>query len=744
MNNLSSKIFSTRSDSLRALFNTKKKSTFSEVVRDASSHPLHRRAQILNAMLVSEVENAYSSLQEAENLLSKMTDIAENVPFFRGVKRKIIAQDITVSVSHDTIIRILESRRFKRLLHQVYSPLEMPSKMTSSNGKEETALLLALRTKRGQAALGKILESNSGRASASLSDDDVVYLTETVNEILHESGFRLFAIGNAVNEEGSGLFHHQDVAHRWHFRHTSTIRDAPLSVDSTHYKDQRLHGEMFYQAHLGEHLDKLSVRSKNVHDDGDAVTRVNKHYFSSKQLHYQVRLNLKLSPLIHTSNVTVHVEKQKQEDTLKSTADLTDTMQAVELVNECHGKEVSVLQQIFQNNDLVGHTTGTHAFSSVADPHTPSLSPQESSDNLAPDIDAHVEDIQQQSPDSGHSSVSHSEHGQSTDSNSLVSPNSPSDSPPDSRPSSPASEQSLALSLQYDKPVEETGLHSRFDQDQPVPSPNDQTSSQPPPSTTTSPEDQGSGDSMEPATYSDGVPHANIQEIENQGGEDSHSHSQRPRSQGTVSEHNTQQSLHDANLNSEDSTSFTMSKYKKSFTKIEEKPEIIHIFPSVAGPRSPSSGPENSLSYSSAFNNYHVEHPVHQQHSSDSGNPSHSSSQDSRCNQSFRAYSETLDPSSSPRSNSPSTSPRPTALAEEESREPGTTHEIQESRPSPNDRSSSPVLPNVSSRSPSPDQLDSDISSHSSDNEWSDNEHFHAAVAAQECASGVFVPGSWW
>ncbi|CAI8019665.1 hypothetical protein GBAR_LOCUS11807 [Geodia barretti] len=717
--------------------------------------------------------------------------------YYRHRVKKEITRDVTITISRDRIICIIGSKIFKTILHAVYSPLELPSKVITSSDKEMVALLLAFRTKRGQAVLSKLL--NSEMQTASVSDTDMVYLTDTVNLILHGNGFQALTIGTAVGEAEDSLFSFPNERHclnsgfttqRRHLlqhRRRSTVRDAFSS--------------------FRESLHKISAHSKRIHTDDDDDVILNKDYttiYSSFSEYPQQSKVPNLAKMTRPSlTVTANVEESKlepdknlnDEDELQtSAADLANTAimlfkkgsavisaAATELDDEVfkfHGIEVPFQCQNLQNNGCRVSTTDVRVFSSNADPRTPSLSPQNSHDSISSgDEDFDREEVVQQpfsSEDSGNlsHSVSYSQHGQTAHSISLVSDSSPAtNSPPSSPhaeitppssphaeltpPSSPHAELSPPLSLPYFQPVEETGPPCSIEEQQISPL-NDAIPSQVTPSITSSQEDQSSSESSQTTPDSDEGWPANSQ-IETVNGT-------RVREDAVLlvgphlmpsvqdcndnlspgSEYNPQQSPHQQDY--ANSNSYYQQMQSTANGQIETKAKKIECFAGVAGPRSPSSSPENSLSISSL-----IQQPGPQQYLSDSGNSSHTDSRNSAPNQSSpRAYSErngsTSSSSSRSRSNPPSShldlsAPPSLPIApaiDEQGCQPSSTNELQHQRPSPNDRFPSTQFSSISSRSSSSEFV-SDISRHLSDSEF-----FTAAVdvADNRSTPSVLVSGN--
>ena len=753
-------------------------------------------------------EKCYENDSQAVNqALLPSSVMATYLPYRRSVEKEI-ARDVTVPISCDGIIHIIGSKMFKTILHAVYSPLELPSKVITSSDKEMVALLLAFRTKRGQAVLSKLL--NSEMQTASVSDTDMVYLTDTVNSILHGNGFQALTIGTAVGEAEDSLFSFPNERHclnsgfttqRRHLlqhRRRSTVRDAFSS--------------------FRESLHKISAHSKRIRTDDDDDVILNKDYttiYSSFSEYPQQSKVPNLAKMTRPSlTVTANVEESKlepdknlnDEDELQtSAADLANTVNhaimlfkkgsavisaaATELDDEVykfHGIEVPFQCQNLQNNGCRVSTTDVRVFSSNADPRTPSLSPQNSHDSISSgDEDFDREEVVQQpfsSEDSGNLShpVSYSQHGQTAHSISLVSDSSPAtNSPPSSPhaeitppssphaeltpPSSPHAELSPPLSLPYFQPVEETGPPCSIEEQQISPL-NDAIPSQVTPSITSFQEDQSSSESSQTTPDSDEGWPANSQ-IETVNGT-------RVREDAVLlvgphlmpsvqdcndnlspgSEYNPQQSPHQQDYANSNSHCQQMQSTALDFGifvtngQIETKAKKIECFAGVAGPRSPSSSPENSLSISSL-----IQQPGPQQYLSDSGNSSHTDSRNSAPNQSSpRAYSErygsTSSSSSRSRSNPPSShldlsAPPSLPIApaiDEQGCQPSSTNELQHQRPSLNDRFSSTQFSSISSRSSSSEFV-SDISRHLSDSEF-----FTAAVdvADNRSTPSVLVSGN--
>jgi hypothetical protein len=88
-------------------------------------------------------------------------------------------------VSYSTVLNLVETKEFYLLLRTIFYPKMLPKFISSfSNQKEIMALALALRTKRGQAALAKFVERCN--RNNRVFDRDVVLLTNAVNQVLHD------------------------------------------------------------------------------------------------------------------------------------------------------------------------------------------------------------------------------------------------------------------------------------------------------------------------------------------------------------------------------------------------------------------------------------------------------------------------------------------------------------------------------------------------------------------------------
>ena len=688
------------------------------------------------------------------------------LPSSRSVK-KDITQDVTVSVSQDTIVRIIGSSRFKMLFHQVYTPLELPAKVTP-NDKSMVALLLAFRTKRGQVALRKLL--HSGMQTASLSDDDMVFLTNTVNEFFHNIGFQALTIGTAVGEEGDGYasLHNELLQlnsgftaqrrHRW----SSIVRDA--------YSGARNHIERFRE---------IYARSKGVH--GDVLdTTLNKDYTISDMEYPQVKAETGVTlvarlPARFTSNIEESkLESDKvenDEDALHSSNNLVKQVKKGSTVivgyaedkwENIHGKEVPFQRQNLTNNNSLVHITDVNIFPSYADQHTSSPSPQNSSSSSSDDEDFEEQQSSLSSSSAANSPHSdfHSHHGQSAHSDPVSS------SPTVSPPLSPHAEHSPPLSLQYAPPVSESqplqGQRTSTIEDH-NPSPPQVISSSPegqngvyPSQTTTHSNEESPGNSQ--GLQSITRPHSprsldsprvsiidseHIQQSHysrrcssDSGGSDTadsqHSRANsdpflpnseitvhpveengRPRSrnQGELQNVPPDNQIYSSASNltpQQQNSSYSFSNHGsppnsqfETESKTQGMPAYLHLFQHFLDPRSPSTSPQSSLNLSPPPE--HVQELVHQEDSSDSGNPPHLDSRNSQ--HSGRAYSEDFGVSSSSSSRSNRSSSNSTAPAiDEQGCQPDN---LQQQRPSTNDRTSFTDLPGISDRVPSSEYFDS-------------------------------------
>ena len=135
-------------------------------------------------------------------------------------------------------------------------------------------------------------------------------------------------------------------------------------------------------------------------------------------------------------------------------------------------------------------------------------------------------------------------------------------------------------------------------------------------------------------------------------------------------------------------------------SKTQGMPAYLHLFQDFPDPCSPSTSPQGSLNLSPPPE--HVQELVHQEDSSDSGNPPHLDSRNSQ--HSGRAYSEDFGVSSSSSRSNRSSSNSTAPAIDEQGCQPDN---LQQQRPSTNDRTSFTDLPGISNRIPSSEYFDS-------------------------------------
>ena len=168
------------------------------------------------------IEHGSSRLNESLCRFNLNLDVIyfEENGFFKKLldtskKKSDVESDETAS---PLVLNISGSHVFKVFFREIFTS-QLPSKHVSdpSSNKAVMRLLLALRTKGGWATVSRLLGKRLNMRVI-ISDEDIVYMTNTANEIFNELGFEPLTMGSAEEVD-------EDEVLRLLF---SDVRDAPL------------------------------------------------------------------------------------------------------------------------------------------------------------------------------------------------------------------------------------------------------------------------------------------------------------------------------------------------------------------------------------------------------------------------------------------------------------------------------------------------------------------------------------